>query len=278
MSRRLNCGKSSSVVQVNSPAEHGLGAEHYSEVEIYALEEVLFFSCLALSLPPDNGMIWTYPLPLHKDLPIKSLAGSSTGLLDKDLLMEEARTISRTISTKDPHNQIVVPPPLLGGPTYVRHQEPLREYALAAMLRQTKLDDWLVLRGLGALLRADMLWQHREFGESSIMALHVAMEASFQIVRGKVRALGNPDPSARDAGAYLDSVFNPDIVTGPYFSDWYEDRIKSSHPSSRFGTFPFPPLAADDYFDLRHALHEVFLYLLTGETWVTISSNNGDAI
>jgi hypothetical protein len=140
-----------SVVQVNSAAEHGLGAEHYSEVEIYALEEVMFFSCLALSLPPDNGMIWTYPSPVHMDLPIKLLAGSSTELLDEDLLIKEARTFSRTLSTEDPHTQIIVPPPLLGGPSYVRHQKPLCEYALTAMLRQTKLDDWLVLRGLGAL-------------------------------------------------------------------------------------------------------------------------------
>src|SRR5262252_2719402 len=110
------------------------------------------------------------------------------------------------------------------------------------MLQQTKMNEWVAIRGLGALLRADMLWQHREFSESSIMALHVAIEASFQIVREKLRAIGNPDPSAHNAGAYLDSVFNPGLVTGPYFLDYCEDRIKSSHPSSRFGVFPFPPL------------------------------------
>jgi hypothetical protein len=263
-----------SMVRINPSSEHRLMPEHYSEVEIYALEEVLFFSCLALSLPPDNGMIWTYPLSLHKDLHIESLPGSSlTNTSDEDRLVEGARALSRAIPAEDYHTRTIVPPPLSGGPSYIRHQEPFSEYALTAMLQQTRLDEWVAIRGLGALLRADMLWQHREFSESSIMALHVAMEASFQIVREKLRALGNPNPSAHDAGAYLDSVFNTGLATGPYFHDYYEDRIKSSHPSSRFGVFPFSPLAADDYYDLRHDLHEVFLYLLTGETWPTIKGD-----
>ena len=110
-----------------------------------------------------------------------------------------------------------------------------------------------------------MVWLHREFAEFGVMAMHVAMEASFQMIRERLKREGNPDPSALDAGAWLDGVFNPHIETGKYFGGWYEDRIKTSHPSSRFGTYPYPPLAEDDFFDLRSALHQVYVYLLTGE-------------
>jgi hypothetical protein len=97
------------------------------------------------------------------------------------------------------------------------------------------------------------------------MMLYVALEASFQLFRRILQAKGNPNPTASDAGAYLDEAFNPHVRSGmPYFAQYYEDRIKTLHPQSRYGVFAYAPLAGDDYFLLHHALVDVYGFLVTG--------------
>lgn len=61
----------------------------------------------------------------------------------------------------------------------------------------------------------------------------------------------------------IDEVFNPHLCTGSYFEDFYDARIKTMHPSSRFGIFPVAPLEADDFLFLRYGLIEVYYWLIT---------------
>ena len=80
----------------------------------------------------------------------------------------------------------------------------------------------------------------------------------------QAEVLTRENPTALDAGALIDAeVFNHRHGPGGYFGDFYEDRIKTMHPSSRFGVFPVPPLGADNYLFLRHALVEVYYWLIT---------------
>lgn len=246
---------------------HGLGVTHHSEIEIFALEEVRFLAAIALALPPDRGMVYAYPLPLHDDLLPARRNGRLAGMWDASALEMRAREMAAGIRQEDWRCSGEMLPPVSGGPPHALHDEPLDLKVLTQILRGTNLRDWLALRGLGALLRADMLHARRAFAEPAIMMLHVAMEASFRMVLERLKASGNPDPSAWDAGAYIDSVFNPQIVSGRYFADWYDDRIKTSHPESRLGTFAFPPLTADDFYDLRWALHHVYVHLLADHIW-----------
>ena len=67
-----------SVVETAPPDAHGLGDEHYSDLEILALEEIRFLAALALSVHPDNGMMFAYPLDRHLDV--------ATGLDDHAVL------------------------------------------------------------------------------------------------------------------------------------------------------------------------------------------------
>jgi len=68
----------------------------------------------------------------------------------------------------------------------------------------------------------------------------------------QAEVLTRENPTALDAGALIDAeVFNHRHGPGGYFGDFYEDRIKTMHPSSRFGVFPVPPLGADNYLFLR---------------------------
>ena len=59
----------------------------------------------------------------------------------------------------------------------------------AELLRLISLNDHMLMRGLGALLRADVAWQRAELQEAGPIMLYVALEASFQLVlrtfRGK---------------------------------------------------------------------------------------------
>jgi hypothetical protein len=78
-----------------------------------------------------------------------------------------------------------------------------------------------------------------------------------------VHKVGLQNPSALDAGALIDEEFNPHRCTGSYFEDFYDARIKTMHPSSRFGIFPVAPLEADDFLFLRYGLIEVYHWLIT---------------
>lgn len=257
-----------SAVLVRPQVEHGPSFERHSELEIFAIEELQFYACVALSVHPEKGMIYVYPMRHYIDLPLTcgecevSTSWSAGALLTK--VREHADTLKGMLQD-DWSGRGEVLPPFLGGPRFSRHQEPFDADLFDKLLEGADVGDLLAIRGLSALFRGDMVWLHQEFAEFGVMALHVAMEASFQMIRERLKREGNPDPSALDAGAWLDGVFNPHIETGKYFGDWYEVRIKTSHPSSRCGTYPYPPLAADDFFDLRSALHSVYVYLLTSE-------------
>jgi hypothetical protein len=70
-------------------------------------------------------------------------------------------------------------------------------------------------------------------------------------------------PTEIITGGLIDLVFNPYLCTGSYFEDFYDARIKTMHPSSRFGIFPVAPLEADDFLFLRYGLIEVYHWLIT---------------
>jgi hypothetical protein len=38
------------------------------------------------------------------------------------------------------------------------------------------------MRGLGALLRADMCWQHREIAEAAVIQLYITLDVSLQLM------------------------------------------------------------------------------------------------
>jgi hypothetical protein len=50
-----------------------------------------------------------------------------------------------------------------------------------------------------------------------------------------------------------------------YFEEFYDQRIQTIHPGSRFGDAPYAPVMVDDYIHLREVLPQVFGYLLVGE-------------
>ncbi|MEX2125588.1 MAG: hypothetical protein WD795_16995 [Woeseia sp.] len=128
-------------------------------------------------------------------------------------------------------------------------------------------DDYLFLRGIGALLKADMLTRHYEFWEEAIVISFIALEASFQMVLRELRQSGIVEPTSKDAAAWLHQSFNEPFGLEPverYFQAVYDQRIMTLHPVSRLGVNPYAPLFHDDYSLLRRDVPSIFAYLLTG--------------
>jgi hypothetical protein len=126
------------------------------------------------------------------------------------------------------------------------------------------VEDHLLIRGLGALIKGWPLDRHHLFHTEACISLHIAMEASRDIILRRLRA-SVANPSDVDAANYVARAFGEPESTEHYFAGYYEARIKSVHPTSRYGTFPEPPLAADDFYDLYLSLVAVFRFLIAGK-------------
>jgi hypothetical protein len=137
----------------------------------------------------------------------------------------------------------------------------------ALIWRNVKLTNHLLLRGLSALLKSDMLSRYPEFFEEATISCFIALEASFQMILKRLRTEGKRDPSAKDAAEWLYEHFDKHLgfyePLDRYFAEFYDQRIMTLHPSSRFGEFLYAPLAHDDFYHLRGSLRLIFAYLVT---------------
>lgn len=138
-----------------------------------------------------------------------------------------------------------------------------------AMLQGIKKSDKVLLRGINALIKADMLSCYSEFTEEATISCFVAMDASFQLILNRLRSEGMRNPTAKDAAKWVyrhfDSQFGHAEPSDPYFAEFYEQRIQTLHSSNRFGEFLYAPLMVDDFYHLRDSLRSIFAYIVSGE-------------
>lgn len=128
-------------------------------------------------------------------------------------------------------------------------------------------EDYLLLRGAAALLKADMLTRHYEFWEEAIVIAFIALEASFQMVLRELQRFGIVEPTSADAASWVHKTFDEPFGLKPverYFQGIYDQRVMTLHPVSRLGVNPYAPLFHDDYTLLRRSIPSIFAYLLTG--------------
>jgi hypothetical protein len=131
-------------------------------------------------------------------------------------------------------------------------------------------DDLVLMRGIQALIKADMLAKYPEFQEEAGIATFIALDASFELVLRHLRAKGVVRASAKDAGEWIYATFDEPLgVHGAkdmkFFEDFYAQRIQALHPSSRFGESPYAPICIDDYQHLRDAIPQILGFLVTGK-------------
>lgn len=157
-----------------------------------------------------------------------------------------------------------------GNEFYLFDREELELSVLPKLWEKVSIDDHLLMRGIQALIKSDMLGHHYEFQEEGAIATFIALDASFQMVLRHLKKNGNANPSAKDAGFWLYQTFDKllDIhgaAEFKYFESFYDQRVQTVHPGSRFGNMPFAPVMVDDRIHLRGALSGVFAYLTLGE-------------
>lgn len=130
--------------------------------------------------------------------------------------------------------------------------------------------NFVLMRGLQALVKSDMLGRYQEFGEESVIAAFIALDASFTLVQRELKLEGLANPSAHDAARWLHrNLYEPFGHEAPgqmekYFDDFYNSRISTLHPGNRFGDFPFSPTMWDDAVYLRSQLRQVLSFLVHG--------------
>lgn len=238
--------------------------ETYSELDHVGTAEVKLLAALMLSAKSYYVTIRPYPcysltvsVPPETRISTESSRRRLARMLTRSLKKEmEARS-------KFPSESLHTPP-LLGGEPYGVSQEIDRE-RLRELLDAISLRDKLLIRGLGALLKANMLLRFREFAESAGMQLYVALEASFRLVLRTLRKSGINNPSNIDAGNFIHNAFGVATPAEGYFVEDYEKRIMTMHPESRLGTWSHAPLQADDVFELNENLKNLFGFLILGK-------------
>lgn len=231
--------------------------KYWSEVTLLALEEIRLLSAILLSMRPDHGVLHLYPTGAH--------IIDATG--DPAVLYAQARELA----SKFEKDQSTKSTSISDGGGYRISRQEIDRKRYHKLLAGISIQDHLMLRGLSAILKADMLQVHREFAEEAQSILYIAMEAAFQLTLRVLRDNGNQNPSALDAGQFLFETFPNEPPAMRFFADYYDERVKAFHPrTDRLGTFAFPPMNADDFYGLRAGLIAMFQFLITKEQWYTL--------
>jgi len=232
---------------------------YYIEREWIIPEEVQLLSAVALAVEDGYGKVYAYPFPVSFKIEDKGY-----DLSDKDTLKEFRKALLKRLKIeKKRFWQTFVPPPALGGPEYQFNENANDVERQIEIHNSIDLNDHLLIRGLGAFLKGDLLFVHHFFHTEACISLHIAMEATLQIILRRLKSTMQ-NPSNKDASKYLCQAFQSKYIPENYFEDYYRDRIVAVHPSNRFGTFPDAPLAADDFYDLYKQLRSAYDFLVTG--------------
>ena len=233
---------------------------YYIEREWIVPEEIQLLSAIALSVEDDYGKVFAYPHPVGF-----KLKDEEYDLSDKRTLEEFGQILLKSLKNDAKKFWLTVDPPIaLGGPEYKFNENAYDVNRQIEIYNSIDLRDHLLIRGLGAFLKGDLLSAHHIFHTEACISLHIAMEATLQIILRRLRNTIQ-NPSNKDASKYICEVFQSQYIPEHYFEDYYTDRIVAVHPSNRVGTFPDAPLAADDFADLYEELRSVYDFLLTGK-------------
>jgi len=235
--------------------------DFYSEVEWATLNEIQLYASLLLSTRREESYTCIYPYryPLYVHL---------TETLEDKCVQRRIRNALIDRLRKDrwqgyPFRGMSAPPALDGEPYDFRNNS-IRENWQRILKHQINVNDHLLMRGLSTLLRAVMLWQHFQFAEEALNTIYISLEASFQLILRALKTQGYKNPSSRDAANFLKKAFFEDTPEMRYFEEFYDNRVRSIHPESRFGVYAHAPVMIDDFMHLRDSLIEVYAYIISG--------------
>lgn len=247
--------------------------ESYSEVEWLNPVEARLYGSLMLAVDREQSFCAFYPYPTTEPLWCRDATPNERWLTEHvkphlKRIIEKPDILhpGASVPAKNTYRWCadIAMPPIAGGPDYDFRTNGI-DYQLARTLYGAiDINDALVVRGLTTLIKAAMLHFHMQFFEAAIYSLFISMEASFRLVVRTLRKNGISEPTSKDAMTYIHDAFHDINRVDKYFEEYYEGRVMTFHPESRYGIYPHAPLAADDYYLLFNDMLEVYAFLISG--------------
>ncbi len=247
--------------------------DSYSEVQMLNPTETKLYGALMLAVDRDISYVSVYPYPYTLPVQCKSTIVDTLWLTDtvkeelsNKLTEEDIIQVGYSYPARNSYKFAtdISMPKIAGGADYDFRSEGIN-YDLARNIYESiNINDSLVIRGIYTLIKGAMLCSHYQFSEEAIYSLFISMEVSYRIVLREIKKQGVNNPTSQDAMTYIHNAFYDINRVDKYFEQYYEGRIISFHPESRFGIHPHAPLAADDYFKLFNNMIEVYAFLICG--------------
>jgi len=223
------------------------------EMECFTAQELPFFASILLA--GETGSSFLRPYSTGQQATIESDTIPSNEECKSVLLQSITRHYG------DQYADSLHKPPLLGGLQYdLVSDGNYNEWLL--LLSRLQTAGPVILRGSACLIKAQMAFQHREFGEAACIFLWIALDAAYSVVLKKLRDTGVPNPSSADAARYFEKITGYGTDWERFFEDDYERRICAIHPDNRYGAEAIPSLMAEDFLDLNGDLIELFHFFL----------------
>jgi hypothetical protein len=250
-------------IVLSKPYDQLSGDLPYSEMDWITPHELRLWASILLCEETDSSKVMLYPQVHPLMLADERLDLSEPRMITeaKELIQSEAK--SQNEKYWNPELRKFV------GSEYQTWQAEYANERQQTFYEAIDIDNHCLLRGLGCLIKCDMLSRHNEFAEEAALVCFIALEASYSLIADKLRQSGIAQPTAKDVGHWLDDTFNRPVGLNlgerAYFEELYERRVMTLHPKSRFGVSPFAPLMHDDYLETRADLREIFAYLVSGE-------------
>lgn len=232
----------------------------FSEVDRLDPREIPLLGSIILS--GEGGDPYIYPYPTHQELLLESRADEE--------LNEESFTDCKSLLLdylKHPLESwpadVVHTPPALGGAPYTLIPSQHCDTERLANLRRLETANPVLLRGVSALIKAHMAWNHPELMEAGCIHLWIALDAAFSLTLRKLRETGMTNPTAKDAAKFVEQISGYNTEWEKFFEDDYENRIRAIHPDNRFGAAARPQFLADDFAELNDMLIPLFQYAVS---------------
>lgn len=239
------------------------------ELDNWTVQEVRFFASLYIG-NGEASTIRLYPLPISRDLEVES----------PDAVLEDGSLLRPLLEATSSDNYFMAGNHGLQAQRLNEYQfwewNDCRLTQASKFWRHFDQEDAVMIRGLHALLKSEMLFSHFQFRDASLAFAHIALDAAYSMVLRRLREAGFPNPTSAQAQAYLDDLWGVPRTNGKFFEDYYVDRVRNFHTDSRYGAESIPFFSIDDILDLNAALKGVFYLLATGEMHEETRMNRDD--
>lgn len=240
------------------------GEQHFSEIDHVSPQEVPLFAAMFLCGDKEQGFLLPYPTQYFVTVPAS--VGQS---LKDDNLVSEAGALLRYEITQCGFEELSADsmlhkPRCLGGQSYclipIKDQDENRK----TVMRFFESAEPVYIRGAASLLKANVAWHYSDFREAACIHLWIALDAAFSIVRKRLQAAGNGNPTAEDAEAFVDQVYGAESTGQKFFERDYYNRIETIHPENRYSSVARPMLLTDDFLHLNDDLIDLYYFFVTG--------------